>query len=166
MALSWRGRGGAGARGAYDNEFRVPTDEDALTLPEIINGISDAVWTELDTSPNGTYTNRQPMVSSIRRNLQREHLERLIDLAMTNSGFGAASKPISNLSIYNLRELAARIDVVLEDDDRIDAYTVAHLSEASDRIEQVLSAGYIRNLDDIRIRLTLPPMRLGEQGEN
>ena len=78
-------------RRVYDNEFRIPSDEDALTLPEIINDVTDAVWAELDQGPNGTYTNRNPMISSLRRNLQREQMERLIDLSMTDTGFGAAA---------------------------------------------------------------------------
>ncbi len=149
-------------RRVYDNEFRVAPDEDALTLPEIIHGVSDAIWVDLNKASNGTYTNRQPMISSLRRNLQREHLERLIDLSMTDAGFGAAAKPISNLSLYKLRQLKTRIDDVLDDATRIDAYTVAHLSEARDQIELALDAQYIRNLDDIRVRINLPPMFFGE----
>ena len=52
------------------------------------------------------------------------------------------------------------------DSDRIDEYTVAHLSEAKVRIGQALDAQLTRNLDDIRIRLTLPTFMFGEQGEN
>ncbi len=153
-------------RRIYDNEFRVPADEDALTLPEVIDGITEAIWVELDTVPNGTYTNRQPMISSLRRNLQREQMERLIDLSMTDSGFGAAAKPISNLSTHRLRELAERIEDVLDASDRIDDYTVAHLSEAAVRIEQALDAQYIRNLDDIRIRVSMPRGIFGESLDN
>ena len=153
-------------RRVYDNEFRIPAEDDAITLPEVIYGMADAIWSELDQGPNGTYTNRAPMVSSLRRNLQREHLERLIDLSMTDSGFGAASKPISNLSTQKLRTLQAQIEDVLDESDRIDDYTVAHLAEANVRIEQALGAQYIRNLGDIRIRLNLPRFMFGEQDGN
>jgi len=153
-------------RRVYDNEFRVPSSGDALTLPEVIFGITDAIWAELDAGSNGTYTNRDPMISSLRRNLQQEQLERLTDLSMTAAGFGAAGKPISTLSTYKLRDLQAKIEDVLADSERIDDYTVAHLSEAKVRIGQALDAQYIRNLDDIRIRLTLPRFMFGEQGED
>ncbi len=153
-------------RRVYDNEFRVPSSGDALTLPEVIFGITDAIWAELDVGPNGTFTNRDPMISSLRRNLQQEQLERLTDLSMTDTGFGAAAKPISNLSTYQLRDLKAKIEDVLADADRIDDYTVAHLGEANVRIGQALDAQYIRNLDDIRIRLTRPRYMFGEQGEH
>ena len=82
------------------------------------------------------------------------------------AGFGAAGKPISTLSTYKLRDLQAKIEDVLADSERIDDYTVAHLSEAKVRIGQALDAQYIRNLDDIRIRLTLPRFMFGEQGED
>ncbi|MHC4142794.1 MAG: zinc-dependent metalloprotease, partial [Planctomycetota bacterium] len=101
-------------RRVYDNEYRVPAEEDAFTLPEIINGVTDAAWAELDLGSNGTYTDRQPMISSLRRNLQAEQLQRLIDLSMTDSGFGAAGRPIANLSTHKLRELDKKIANVLE----------------------------------------------------
>jgi hypothetical protein len=153
-------------RRVYDNEFRVPAEEDAFTLPEIINGVTDAAWAELDLGTNGTYTDRQPMISSLRRNLQAEHLQRLIDLSMTDSAFGAAARPISTLSTHKLRELDGKIETVLDEGEgRIDAYSVAHLSEAQVRITQALEAQYIRNLDDIRVRLQLPAL-FGEPAEH
>ena len=51
-----------------------------------------AIWSELDKAPSRTYTARKPMISSLRRNLQHEHVERLIDLSLPNRGFGAAAK--------------------------------------------------------------------------
>jgi hypothetical protein len=143
-------------RRVYDNEFRVPADEDAFTLPEIINEVSDSIWAELDKGTNGTYTDRKPMISSLRRNLQSEHLGRLIELSMTDAGFGAAAKPISDLSTYKLREIGAKIDDLLDQAARIDPYTVAHLADARARIDQALEAQYIRNLDDIDVNVQLP----------
>ncbi|MHC5006028.1 MAG: zinc-dependent metalloprotease [Planctomycetota bacterium] len=154
-------------RRVYDNEFRIPAEEDAFTLPEIINGVTDAAWAELDLGSNGTHTDRQPMISSLRRNLQAEQLQRLIDLSMTDSGFGAAGRPIANLSTHKLRELDKKIaDVLEESEGRIDAYSAAHLGEAQVLIAQALEAQYIRNLDDINVRLQLPGSLFGEPAEN
>jgi hypothetical protein len=154
-------------RRVFDNEFRVPAEEDAFTLPEIINGVTDAAWTELNQGTNGTYTDRKPLISSLRRNLQSEQLSRLIDLSMTDSGFGAAGRPIANLSTHKLRELDKKIANVLEESEgRIDAYSVAHLGEAQILIQQALEAQYIRNLDDINVRLQLPGIFFGEPAEN
>ncbi len=134
----------------YDTEFRIPSDEDAVTLPEVIFGISDAIWSELDAVPNSSFTARKPMISSLRRNLQREHLKRLIDLSMLDEGFGASAQPIANLSTLKLRELSDKIEHLLGNGGRtVDPYTIAHLSEAKVRITKSLDADYIYNTDDI-----------------
>ncbi|MCH8005029.1 MAG: zinc-dependent metalloprotease [Planctomycetes bacterium] len=152
-------------RRVFDNEFRLPSNEDAFTLPEIIHGVTDSIWSELDNTYNGTYTVRQPMISSLRRNLQAEHLERLIDLTMTDTWFGASARPISNLSLFKLRQLNGKIQETLDQAGyRIDLYSLAHLTEAKVLIEEVLNAQYIRNLDDIRIRMTLPSFFFEPQG--
>jgi hypothetical protein len=66
----------------YDNEFRTPSNEDAVTLPEVLKTVYEAAWVELgQIDPAKAYTDRAPLVSSLRRNLQREQVERLIDLA-------------------------------------------------------------------------------------
>lgn len=128
----------------YDNEFRTPADQDAVTLPEMLSTVGDEVWSELDGDASGTYTARSPMISSLRRNLQREHLERLIDLMMDNGLSTAASKPISNLAMMELKDLGGKIDGVLESSgDKLDAYTKAHLNEASMRIEKALDADFV-----------------------
>ncbi|MCH7546598.1 MAG: zinc-dependent metalloprotease, partial [Planctomycetes bacterium] len=134
----------------YDNEFRVARDTDALTLPELLFDLSDAIWSEIDKTPEQSYTARKPMISSMRRNLQRELLERLIDLSLPNPSLGTAAKPISNLSIHKLRELKRKIDKTLNRSAaRLDPYSVAHLSEASVRIEKALDAQYIYNAADM-----------------
>ena len=69
-------------RRVYDNEAYTPADQDAVTLPEIMNTIGDAAWSELDKGVNQKYTARKPMISALRRALQREHAERLIDLTI------------------------------------------------------------------------------------
>jgi hypothetical protein len=134
----------------YDNEFRIPADEDALTLPDIIWGLTDSIWSELDDIGAKKYTARQPMISSLRRNLQREHVDRLIDLTLPDGAFGAAAKPMANLSTYKLRELEAKIGKIVDRRGaRLDPYSLAHLAEARVRIEQALDATVIYNTDDI-----------------
>jgi hypothetical protein len=132
-------------RRVYDNEFLIPRDQDALTLPEMMDTISAAIWSELDGSPDKKHTERQPMVSSLRRNLQREHMERLIDLSM-NAGTSAASKPISNLATMKLREISAKIGKIQgKNAEKVDSYTLAHLTESKMRIDKALDAQYIYN---------------------
>ena len=115
-----------------------------LTLPELLDTVSTAVWSELEKEPSGGYTVRKPYISSLRRNLQREHLDRMIDLTMPAAGSAEASKAISNLSVFRLRELARKIEQIIgEKGDKgrkLDAYSLAHLSEAKLRIEKALDA--------------------------
>ena len=58
-------------RRVYDNEFRTPSGDDALTLPELMQTLVDAVFTELDAAHgDSTFTDRKPIISSLRRYLQ------------------------------------------------------------------------------------------------
>ncbi len=132
-------------RRIYDNEFLVPADEDAVTLPELLETLTKAIWSELDQKPDKKYTARKPMISSLRRNLQREHLERLIDLSKPDSRSTAAHKPISNLVLEQLRQIKqSKIDPVLTTyDENLDPYTRAHLKDASMQVKKALEAQYV-----------------------
>ena len=128
----------------YDNEFLVEADKDAITLPEILGKLDVAVWTELKAPVKGEHTARKPLISSLRRNLQREHLERRVSLSMPGSWRGASSRPLANLATQQLRSLAKRIDAAQKAEGvKIDPYTAAHLSEASELIKKTLDAGII-----------------------
>ncbi len=132
-------------RRIYDNEFLVPADEDALTLPELLDTISKAIWSELDNVGDKQYTARKPMISSLRRNLQREFLERLIDLSKPSIRGVEAYKPVSNLVIEQLRKLKKqKIDRILKEKNKnLDPYTAAHLSDVTTQIQKALEAQYI-----------------------
>jgi len=151
-------------RRVYDNEFRVPADEDALTVPEVLYGVTDAVWSELDGKASRRFTAREPMISSLRRNLQREHLERLIDLTQPETLSGAAGKAVMTLATHKLREVGEKIDGTLEQaDSKLDPYTLAHLSEAKIRIGKALDAQYIYNTDDISAGGGAPTIIFGDE---
>ncbi len=135
-------------RRVFDNEYRVKADEDVLTLPEMLDTINSAVWSEIEKAPSGKFTARKPMISSLRRNLQREYLERMIDLTFPGAGSGEAYKPVSNLVVFKLRGLKDKLAKIVDDKgaaSQLDPYTLAHLSEARVRIEKALDAGYIYN---------------------
>lgn len=134
----------------FNNEFVIDAGEDALTLPELMDTVASAAWSELDSSPEHKYTAREPMISSLRRNLQREHLERMIDLSFQGDSGGATFKPVASLATAKLRELSSKIQGVLDGrgKSRLDAYTLAHLTEAKIRIDKALDAQYIYNTGD------------------
>jgi hypothetical protein len=129
-------------RRVHDNELVVPADQDAVTLPELVEAITGEIWRELEAPVGEQVSNRQPYISSLRRALQREHLQRLIDLAVP--GQTADPQPIATLAMQQLRRLGSRIKTAQEGN--LDAYSAAHLSEAAQRIAKSLDAGFISNL--------------------
>ncbi|TVQ60694.1 MAG: DUF5117 domain-containing protein [Phycisphaerales bacterium] len=155
-------------RRVHDNEFRVEASADALTLPEVLSGVTDAIWSEVDARSRGQYTPRQPMISSLRRNLQRAHLRRMIDLSMPGGMSGAAAHPVATLSTMKLRELHAKISRHVGADGApvntsIDPYTQAHLAEARLRIEKALDADFIYNTDALRFSGMPMMMMFGQE---
>jgi hypothetical protein len=135
-------------RRVYDNEYRLPPNQDTVTLPEVLTTVSDSIWRETAEGPSQRFTARQPMISSLRRNLQSEHLERLIDLTMPSGSLsGEAGKAISNLAVAELRRINTRLNRILGENgnDRLDPYSAAHLAEARTRITKALDASYIYN---------------------
>ncbi|MEO1008730.1 MAG: zinc-dependent metalloprotease [Planctomycetota bacterium] len=126
----------------YNNELHVPADEDYITLAEVMTTIKDAAWSELDEKSSGSYTEREPMISTLRRGLQRQHVDRLIDLA-TGGYPGAAGDALTNLAVLQLRELRQDINNASKAGG-IDMYTKAHLQDAHTRIERALEAQYVQ----------------------
>jgi hypothetical protein len=105
------------------------------------------------------------MISSLRRNLQREHMQRLLDLVLETSDDTAAYKPISNLARMELRSLSDRIKASLDKcGNKMDAYTRAHLTETKERVDRALEAGYTYNSGTQQSGVTML-MLLGEEEE-
>jgi len=128
----------------YNNELHVPADEDYITVSEVMGTLKDAAWSELDKSASSSFTDRQPMISSLRRGLQSEHVNRLI--ALTTGRFpGAAGDAVSTIAALQLRDLRQQIDKAMRAKDRLDTYTRAHLQDIATRIEEALEAQYLRS---------------------
>lgn len=136
-------------RRLFDNEFRVPSDQDAITLAEVMDTLNKEVFSELSAAPGKKFTPRQPMISSLRRNLQRQYIDRLMDLTLPGAGSGSAFNAVSNLAMLKLREIHATLAKFVDKDNLpaadLDAYTAAHLIEAKNRIEKALDAQFIYN---------------------
>ena len=129
-------------RRVYDNEFRADPETDMLTLNELLNKVSDSIWAEIGELEKGEFDERNPAVSSLKRNLQAEHLERLFDLANNRSSV-AAMKPISNLAKMKLTELQEQIEAAAEGE--LDAYTKAHFVDSKERIKKWIESLYVTN---------------------
>ncbi|MHC5113744.1 MAG: zinc-dependent metalloprotease [Planctomycetota bacterium] len=127
-------------RRVYDNEFR--STGDVLTVAEIVSTVTDAAWGEcVETSSRGNYSAQKPMISSFRRNLQREHLQRLVDLALLPDVPSPALRTISTLARQELR----RVDDMARQAAKSgpDPYTSAHLADVRTRIAKALDAAYM-----------------------
>ncbi len=124
----------------HDNELRTPFEEDALTLPELMGDVVESVFIELENGFHATeYSERQPLISSLRRNLQSEMTDRLIDLTEAPASM---PRPIRTLSLMHLRQLRDKINSMLGASAgiEVDTYSRAHLEDLRERIERALNA--------------------------
>ncbi|HEX9692506.1 MAG TPA: zinc-dependent metalloprotease [Gemmatimonadales bacterium] len=103
-----------------------------LTIPELMNGISNAVWSEVWNAPGRN-------VPSMRRDLQRAHLDRMI--AFVTDPPDRTPADARSVARAELEDLHQRLTRRLTPPFSFDAYTTAHLNEAKIRIERALEAG-------------------------
>ena len=104
--------------------------ENVVGIPELMDRITDASWSELGTGAN---------VATTRRDLQRSWVE-----AMTTLVVDAPERTPADaraLARSRLRAVGERIDDRLSAGDDLDAYTAAHLEESRARIREALRAG-------------------------
>ncbi|MEH2168533.1 MAG: zinc-dependent metalloprotease [Nostoc sp.] len=105
---------------------------EALSIPELFDTLQTGIWTEI-------FAPGEPKpISSIRRSLQREHLNILLQMML-----GTANTPEDGrtLAWYALRQLQKAIDVRLKQlGESLDIYTLAHLESSGDRITKALNA--------------------------
>ncbi len=129
-------------REVFENEYYTQGQKDAFTLAELMQATTNEIWQELTKPPAKKYTAAEPMVSALRRNLQREHVERLLDLAAPG-GSSAAHKAIITLALGELRRIHAWVKATLKHRDKLDPYTIAHLGELDVRLQKFFDSQYI-----------------------
>ena len=108
-----------------NNEFKRP--EDALTLPYLFHTVGNNVWAELNTGGS---------VSSLRRDLQRSHLDVLIALALRGNGTGDAQM-LARLALQNYQAKLAHPK------NNTDELTRLHYADSLQRIKRALEAKQI-----------------------
>ena len=128
----------------YDNELRTSADTDALTLPEVLDSISNGVFGEFNAAPTGGYSARKPMVSNLRRNLQSMAIDALIDLALRPPGGMPA--PTRTLAAAQLRSLDGKLAALAKSGAELDPYTMAHIEDLHARISSAMNAITITEL--------------------
>jgi hypothetical protein len=123
----------------HDAELKVSPETDTFTVAELIERLTDVVFAELDSLEDGNYSNRSPAVSSLRRNLQRNYLQVLSNLALGRTSSPQDCQAIAYLQLGKLHEK-------MEKGKRqagLDSYTLAHLTASADRIQKVLEASMV-----------------------
>lgn len=127
-----------------DNELRFAAGERPFRMNDMFTSLSNTIWSELDGG--------DAEITSLRRNLQREHLRQLTRLALrevppTQGPFGqaaAAQPPLpedaTTLARATLSRIQTKITTKLGGKAALDATTRAHLVETRARIEKVLDA--------------------------
>jgi hypothetical protein len=134
----------------HDAELKAPTEADVLTTAELLQRLTKAIFSEVEATKEGDYSNRKPAISSMRRNLQRSYLRELSELAL---GATNAPQDCQTIAYAELTYLRQRIQSLLDNQpvaSKLDAYSRAHLQESAARIEKVL---------DARIQLPSPVSR-------
>jgi len=129
-----------------DAEMRLPAEQDALTLPEVIETLTAAICSEILEGPKqGTkYTERKPFISSLRRNLQKEYFTQLIEISLEDGnsswGYPAVARTLAWRELKRLNERLAKVQVL-----EADRYSQAHLEESWQRIKKALDAAFSIN---------------------
>ena len=159
-----------------EQELLADPATDPLKMSEVFRSFTDGIWSDLNVAApaaDAKDKSRKLVVSTIRRNLQREYLRRLStmvlgdarssmtsDLLVFLSFGGGGSYPADAraLARLHLKEISERIGKALEDKDvKVDDVTRAHLEETRQRIAKVLDARIDSNeLRDLLIFRPIP----------
>jgi hypothetical protein len=144
-----------------NQQLQADPGTNPLKIDEVFRSLTDGIWSDLDHLPGAADDKSAKFVlSTIRRNLQREYLRRLSGMVIGNAA--AADNEIYSFIVFlrggnssvpadaralarlHLKEIAGRISKVLETKNlTIDDTSRAHLEECRHRIAKVLEA----NLD-------------------
>lgn len=137
-----------------EQELQAEPGSKPLQVAEVFQALSDGVWSDL--APVGEGANRKVALTTIRRNLQREHVQRLGSIVLGNSrqsaggdfvflvlSGGGSSYPADarSLARLHLKRIGDKIGTTLDAKDvTIDDTTRAHLEECRYKIGKALDA--------------------------
>jgi hypothetical protein len=141
-----------------NQELLADPGSDPLRMAEVFRALTDGIWSDLAPPPVEAKDAkaRKLILSTVRRNLQREHLRRLGAMVLGGSrgsagdlfpfvvftGGGSPPADARSLARLHLRDISDRIGRALEQKDvPVDDTTRAHLEESRHRIAKVLEAG-------------------------
>ena len=116
-----------------NNEVRMPNNQDAFTVADLMNMLSAEIFAEIKAGKN---------VDSYRRNLQRSYITRLIAIMLNERprpNISPAPEDARSLARYHLTKVSEQMEKALEDSS-VDTVTMAHLMESHARIDQAMDA--------------------------
>ncbi|MTV40210.1 zinc-dependent metalloprotease [Duganella radicis] len=114
-----------------DSQEKVEDRKQVLSLAELYSNVQDAVWSELKAGKD---------ISGMRRNLQREHLKRLVAALLRVSAGTPAD--VRSLQRENALQLQREMQAALARP--ISREAKAHLSESVETLGQALKASMLR----------------------
>jgi len=117
---------------------KQPAGTDALRASEIFDGLEGAIFKGL-----ADLGKRDPALTDMERNLQREYVSVLIYILLEGQGYYPAE--IQTLARHYVKQLAGRIKGGLGGAAKLDTATQAHLDECATRLDRALEASYTFN---------------------
>ncbi len=119
----------------HDAELKFPGDVEPYALAEHIEGVTEAIWSELDGPRRG----RGAFIHSYRRNLQRMHLRLLLNLVLAGESLVPADAvALARDAAAGLSEKIGALNL-----GDLDAASRAHLRDVKRRIDRALDAQYL-----------------------
>ncbi len=112
-----------------DGELKAPNQ--TMTIPELFDSLQQSIWGDV-LDPE-----KQLTLSSLRRALQREHMNSMINMMLRRSDVPEDARTVAR---YELKQLEPAIAKAERRVSQQDVYTLAHLEEARDRIIKALNA--------------------------
>jgi hypothetical protein len=125
----------------HDAELKAAPEADVVTTAELIQKLTKGIFSEVESTKEGDYSNRKPAISSMRRNLQRSFLKDMSKLALGSSTI--TPEDCQTIAYAELANLQQRIKSLLDNQpvaSKLDSYSRAHLQESAARIAKVLDA--------------------------
>ena len=122
----------------HDNQVKFGPDQSVYTLGEHMTSLCDAIWSELDDGGRRG-TESKPFINSFRRNLQRRHLDTLMEMVLSKPG-GIIPADANAIARLCISKLSKKIGKALNKD--LDVSSEAHLADVKARIDRALEAQY------------------------
>jgi hypothetical protein len=137
-----------------NQELQSEPGSNPLKIEEVFRALTDGVWSDLAIPADAA--EKKLALSAIRRNLQREYLRRLSNIALGSTGRrpigdaflyvsfdGAGDMPADarSLARLHLKQISGRLNSTLADGAiQMDDTTRAHLEDCREKIAKVLDA--------------------------